>query len=913
MLLVSQPAFTQVLSDEFPLAQPYYGLLGGDHRMPELEWGESNGLVVWGARSLLTRGAHAALLNGDGSLVEPYSKRLFTSDRGWPGTSGASWNGENYLVVWSGARDRLYDWNIHAARLSPEGVLLDASPIQVAPGIVDENSPSVAWDGTNHLVVWLEAGNGVRGARVSPEGVVLDQTPLIISNGSVRDSGPEVEWNGASYFVVWSEYNGASGSDIYSARVEPSGVVLDPGGSVITNEDGDQVYPVLAWNGSNFLVVWQDDRGGTTEVIRGALVNSSNEASVPFPVSSPVVMEGKRPDVASDGINFLVAWEQHWEISDDVVAVRVSDDGRVLGQEIDISLLFYSSQTAPSVTWTGTDYLVAWEDSRSSGGYFSAPTNIYSTRVSTSGEVLDHTGHPLSMGLSPQILPSLAGSREGFFAAWTAEREGEWAEIFGTHLESGVVGPGSPSFPVSNTPLDDIWPSVAWDGERYLATWSYFSGDDLSGVYGARVASNGGILDTQTDLSKSGYSEDFKAGSDVACLPGSCLVVYGVGSGGSLVKTDVLALQPQILDLDSELGCSVGSIASGEDEYLALCSASGFRLSVSGEVIGRIPSLSGSNAAWSGSGYFVVWTENDEIRGTRIDPNGVILNPGGIIISAPGCNVAYVDTSWGGSDYLVVWLEEESEDSWNLVVSRVSEDGVVLDAPGILVAQGLDNFSVPAVAGDGSGRWLVGYSRFDHDSEDPGHRIFGRYLSSLHDGVSCSQSDECRSGFCVDGVCCDGPCEGQCEACDLEESPGVCSPVTGQPRGQRPACAGTGACQATCDGMNPDSCTYPGPEVRCAEGICLEGIQYDPAFCDRAGNCPAQDVLPCEPYACGLAECKTTCTTDRDCAGGFFCIDGACDTAPPADDCGCGARDPGSAGIWLVVIMFLGLARRRAS
>jgi hypothetical protein len=767
MLLVSQSAFTQVLSDEFPLAQPFYGLMGGDHRAPELEWGESNGLVVWSGSTLLRFGTHAALLDSDGSLVEPYSKRIFTTDRGWPGTTDASWNGENYLVVWSAARAGIYDWHVHAVRLSPEGVLLDAAPIQVAPGIVDEFSPSVAWDGTNHLVVWLEFGNGIVGTRMSPEGVVLDQTPLVITSGGTNHSAPEVEWNGTNYFVMWSEDRGISGNDIYTARVDTSGAVLDLGGSAVTSDAGEQTHPAFAWNGTDFLVVWEDDRGGTEEVVMGALVSPLNEASMPFQVSGG--LGNKKPDVASDGTDFLVAWEQHWRSSEDIVAVMVSDDGRVLGRVFDISRLFYSLEGSPSITWTGSDYLVAWEDTRSSEAYTYSPASIFSTRVSTSGEVLDHTGHPLSMGLSTQVLPSVTFGGEAFLAVWTEEREGRSAEIFGTHLESSALGSDSPSFSVSSTSKDDLWPSVAWDGERYLTAWSYFTGDDLSGVYGARVASNGGILDTQTDLSKSGYSEDFKAGSDIACLQDSCLVIYPVGMGGSLVRTDGLTLEPQILDLDSELGCSASSIASDGDEYLALCSASGFKLSASGEVIRRIDGLRGSDVAWSGDGYYVVWTVNDEIRGTRVDRHGIVLDPGGITILGPGSNVSDVKVSWGGLEYLVVWMEEESEGVWKLVVSRVSESGILLDTPGILVAQGLDIFSVPAVAGDGSGQWLVGYSRFDHDSEDPGHRVFGRFLSVLSAGVSCSNGDGCWSGFCVDGICCDTACEGQCEACDLED------------------------------------------------------------------------------------------------------------------------------------------------
>ncbi|MBW1806893.1 MAG: hypothetical protein JRJ87_01780 [Deltaproteobacteria bacterium] len=932
LLLVPRLTFAQVVSDEFPLVEPTYGLLGGTNGSPELEWGEAGGLAVWSFQDLLSMGIRGSMLSGDGRIEDPYSKEIFTSPAGFESSPCASWNGESFLVVWSSSHSRGYDWDIQAARLSPEGVLLDGLPIQVSPGFVDEHLPSVAWDGTSHLVVWLESGNGIRGSRVSPDGTVLDQTPLIISSDGANYSAPEVEWNGADYFVVWSEDRGTSGSDVFAARVDSSGLVLDPGGSVVTNDDGEQVLPALAWNGSNFLVVWQDDRGVTGEVIQGALVTPSNEALGPFPVSLGWgIFEHRRPEVASDGTDFLVAWERHRGGSKDVVGALVSDDGQVLEPSVfEIAWLSYSLETSPSVTWTGNDYLVAWEDTRPSGAYFYYSSSIYSTRVSTTGEVLDHTGNPLSMGLSTQVLPSVASNGEDFFAVWTEEREGRRADIFGTHLESGVVEPGYPSFPVSSTPMNDWWPSVAWDGERYLAVWGYLAGDDTTGIYGARVTTNGSVFDTQTDLSRSGYSESFTHYSDVACHPGSCLVVFEVGSGGALLRTDGLALQPQILDLDSELGCGISSIVSGRDEYMAVCTSRinsdndvvGFWLSFSGEVIDSIevaggPSdQSGSDLAWGGNGYFVVWKEGGEIRGARVNPTGIVLDPGGIPISGQGRTVTSPAISWGGMEYLVAWLEEEDEAVWNLVATRVSEDGVVLDAPGILLVEEVNEFNNPAIAADGSGRWLVGYSRFDWSSEDPGHRVFGRFFSSLSAGVSCSVNEECRSTFCADGVCCDGPCDGQCEACDADGLQGTCSPVEGEPRGGRTYCPGAGVCRSKCDGSIRDSCIFPGDEKVCADAYCAGSVLYEPATCAGNGYCGMQAAHSCEPYACGVNRCNESCVNDQGCAGSYVCINNTCQTLQkkdcPPSGCGCGFGFDKFSGLvlWMFILGVI-LIRRK--
>ena len=44
------------------------------------------------------------------------------------------------------------------------------------------------------------------------------------------------------------------------------------------------------------------------------------------------------------------------------------------------------------------------------------------------------------------------------------------------------------------------------------------------------------------------------------------------------------------------------------------------------------------------------------------------------------------------------------------------------------------------------------------------------------DGASCSTTDDCASGFCVDSVCCATACTDVCGACNLPGNEGLCSP-----------------------------------------------------------------------------------------------------------------------------------------
>ncbi|MFI5298569.1 MAG: kelch repeat-containing protein, partial [Polyangiales bacterium] len=148
-------------------------------------------------------------------------------------------------------------------------------------------------------------------------------------------------------------------------------------------------------------------------------------------------------------------------------------------------------------------------------------------------------------------------------------------------------------------------------------------------------------------------------------------------------------------------------------------------------------------------------------------------------------------------------------------------------------------------------------------------------------GNACKTASDCTSGFCADGYCCDLACKGQCEACDVAGSEGVCSPVAGQPHGTRSACSdGAGnACAATsCDNNNRTNCAaFASATTTCAPAACASNTLTHEATCDGAGSCKTPTTSSCSPYHCADAtKCATSCTTNTDCATGFFCASGAC-------------------------------------
>jgi len=159
-------------------------------------------------------------------------------------------------------------------------------------------------------------------------------------------------------------------------------------------------------------------------------------------------------------------------------------------------------------------------------------------------------------------------------------------------------------------------------------------------------------------------------------------------------------------------------------------------------------------------------------------------------------------------------------------------------------------------------------------------------------GQTCGAATECASGFCVDGYCCDSVCGGQCEACDIPGGLGKCSGVTGAAHGTRTKCSDGGAdvCKAlACDGSKDRTkCAAfaNGLDKECAPAVCKDGTLTEASNCDGSGTCKAGATKACPGnFACADKACKSSCSADTDCIGGYVCDKSTSKCVPPRATC----------------------------
>lgn len=287
---------------------------------PQVAWGSDMFLVVWkDERSGGKEHIYGARVSRDGRVLDPHGIPIAIGGD-YNTDPHVAWGGSSFLVVWDnfGA--------IHGTRVNAAGEILDPLGFSIA---AFGAHPQVAWNGTHFLVVWdNNAYDFIRAARVTPEGAVLDPDGFPLSTATTTQHYPSLAWDGAHFLVAWADWRSAIYADIYGARVSPAGEVVDPEGILIFSAPDQQSHPAVAWDGKSFMVAWGDYSCGEARCsdIYGARVNSAGEVldRAGIPIATGAFYQDY-PSVAGSGAQFLIVWHDGAFARADIYGVLLSD------------------------------------------------------------------------------------------------------------------------------------------------------------------------------------------------------------------------------------------------------------------------------------------------------------------------------------------------------------------------------------------------------------------------------------------------------------------------------------------------------------------------------------------------------------------------------------------------------------
>ncbi|MBI4548648.1 MAG: T9SS type A sorting domain-containing protein [Ignavibacteriae bacterium] len=635
--------------------------------------------------------------------------------------------GGNFLVVWQG-KSYVFNpdggWDIIGTRVSPTGAILDPSGILFTRGIEiggfaggDQVNPAVAANGNLFLVVWEDSSQGpqnadIVGALVTDTGDVPIVSTVAINSGQGRQQNPAVATNGSAFLVVWQDvHSGTSGFDIYGARVELSGTLLDPNGFAINARFGNQSSPGVASDGANYLVVWEE-KSTVAGQIWGARVASIGAVFDVngIRISTTAFVLQQFPTVSFNGAHYLVVWEM--EAFPDVWSIqgrRIGTDGTVM-DATDISILWGQDLLSgglrePSVASHGSDFLVVYSYSRNS-----APSDIYGTRITSEGTVPDTDGNTICRANGNQSQPSVVFGGSEYFVVWTDARNPfpTLQDIYATLVDTNGVAMDTIGFAMSTEVNREYDPAIASNGSNYLVVWTdernyYTTAQD---IFGARVSLSGDILDPN------GFEITNSQGNITEYSP-------AIASNG----TDYLVVwEDYRYFLDPNLPYAIFSTRITSD---------GIVLDTNGIEIFRSPFAIAPAVASNGVDYLVAWQEglagDYNIYGARVSKSGIVLEPTFIIISAASMEQTFPVVASNGRDYLVVWQDSRDQaQGLNIYGVRVTSDAVLLDSAGIPISTAMNAQQAPSVTWNGV-NYLVAW----HDNRASSFSdIYGTRVSS---------------------------------------------------------------------------------------------------------------------------------------------------------------------------------------
>jgi hypothetical protein len=432
-------------------------------QLPKLAFDGTNTLAVW------VDWIDTSTTNRDSSIVgrrvSPAGTLVdanpitISAAAGEQSDPAVAFDGTRYLVAWSDYRGA--DTDVYATRVGTDGTVVDPQglPVIVAPAA--QYTPELVFLAGKYFLAWVDSRGGrssIYGARVGTDGVSVDGTGFPLPNVPNTQDTPAAASDGSRYFVVWADSR-TDGPGIRGAHVTPEGQVVESTSLRVSTSPGYNSRPVVAWNGSVYLVVWSGD---TRLLARRFSAAGTPLDAADIPIPSLALLS----DVTSNGTDFLVVGNEVTGF--DIQGVRVSGAG-VLLDAAPISICAASgSQYNPRATFDGSDYFVIWPDRRDAQGH------VYGARVTAAGTVLDPDGFllspPTGVTADYQSDPDVAFDGTNILVVWHDSRN---YSIRGTRVTpaGALLDPTSAVIvsPASN--LDVIGtPHVKFDGTNFVVS-----------------------------------------------------------------------------------------------------------------------------------------------------------------------------------------------------------------------------------------------------------------------------------------------------------------------------------------------------------------------------------------------------------------------------------------------------------
>lgn len=354
-------------------------------------------------------------------------------------------DGTDYMLVFTHKTDT--NFRVLRQLVDGSGNTIESQPVQLDEGLISDNGPgkpAVAWNGSLYLIVWAKLDT-IWGQRFNANGTAIDAQPFFIMKGF----GPDVDALGDVFLVVGKYYvNSVQFVHPFAIRVQGStGAILDSS-PILLGQYYVRYISVVATN-TNWFVAWQ--RNFTHDDTRGELM--ANFVETDGSIGTEYRLTGlftttmyHGPKLAFDGNKILMVYEDEVSSSTttDIVAMPILPDGTTQ-TAINVNQM-NDDQYRPAVCFDGENFVIIWQDSRNNDSeldMLDQRSQIFFTRLSPDGTVLDGNGIEFANGSRPAMYPAVAGKNGQALLVGSILMNDATYNSY--HIQTALMDEGNPS------------------------------------------------------------------------------------------------------------------------------------------------------------------------------------------------------------------------------------------------------------------------------------------------------------------------------------------------------------------------------------------------------------------------------------------------------------------------------------
>lgn len=476
-------------------------------------------------------GVFAMRVSPAGTALDAAVREISTTT-GTEATPVVAYTGSEYVVAWQTVEtSNGVNISLRAARVRTDGVALDTPALHIATaGRVARVRPAVGGRDGVAMVTWAEERIGfspppeysIHGSLIrSQEGVGM---AFQISQTSYVDAGSIAAISfGQGFAIAFVDGHGATGVKV--ARVDLQGNVTAPQTVGLAGIMGPNFHKIAsdgvqlalgiadgyvqsrvlavrlemaesnvsqagasieivsstqtnvedehaaAFDGTNMLAVWTDNREGWRSQIFAALIASGGVSRNPQAIRVLPTSNGQsQPAVAFAGEDYFVVWGEdyiHGGWPSEIVGRRIRRSGQVVDGAISIGGGTQSRVEDIAVIAAGELVWVVWRE----GGLFDQVDSLRAARVLADGTVLDPGGLEIAQSDDNSSAPALAFADGYLRVFWIAGDS--TVQMASVASDTSVV---SASQVIATGAGRWTAPRVASDGTTFLLGWLETSG-----------------------------------------------------------------------------------------------------------------------------------------------------------------------------------------------------------------------------------------------------------------------------------------------------------------------------------------------------------------------------------------------------------------------------------------------------